>query len=114
MHKQPLPDTWTLRATNDVSSVPSHLRDRTFAAWVPSCVHTVRMSHGAIEDPYLKDNESKQHWIGESDWEYRCTFDADGRLFDHERIDLCCDGLDTVATIRLNDREIGKSENMHV
>lgn len=114
MHKQSLDANWTLRAVNDLSQIPPQIRDRAFAAWTPSCVHTVLLKHGVIEDPYLKDNESKLHWIGESDWEYRCTFDADGRLFDHERIDFCFDGLDTIATVYLNEVEIGRGENMHL
>lgn len=114
MHKQSLDANWTLRAVNDLSQIPPQIRDRAFAAWTPSCVHTVLMKHGVIEDPYLADNESKLHWIGESDWEYRCTFDADGRLFDHERIDFCFDGLDTIATVYLNETEIGRGENMHL
>lgn len=115
MLKQPLdPAVWSLSATGDLETVPPALRGRRFAAWVPSCVHTVLMRHGAIEDPYLGEGETLTRWIGLTDWEYRCTFDADGGLFDHERIDLACDGLDTVATVRLNDTVIGRSENMHV
>ena len=114
MHRQSLDSAWTLRAVGDLSQVPAALRDRSFAARVPSCAHTVLLRHGAIDDPYLGEGEALTAWIGLTDWEYRLAFDADDRLFDHERIDLACDGLDTIATVCLNDAVIGRGENMHV
>jgi beta-mannosidase len=80
---------------------------------VPGCVHTDLLRAGKIEDPYQDLNEFKSRWIGNTDWEYRTTFDADAKLFDHERIDLVCDGLDTVATIVLNGAEVARTQNMH-
>src|SRR5207248_266216 len=38
---------------------------------------------------------------------------ADAKLFDHERIDLACDGLDTVARIELNGSLVAQTQNMH-
>jgi beta-mannosidase len=35
------------------------------------------------------------------------------QLFTHERIDLVCDGLDTIATIQLNGSEVAQTQNMH-
>ena len=36
---------------------------------------------------------------------------ADGTA--HTRLDLACDGLDTIATVELNGAEIGRAANMH-
>ena len=58
-------------------------------------------------------NEFKCRWIGHTAWQYRTTFDADAKLFDHERIDLVCDGLDTVATIELNGTLVAQTQSMH-
>src|SRR5882724_3696304 len=102
MLKQILHDHWTVRAVGDLSQVPSPIRDATVPARVPGCVHTDLLRAGLIEDPYFGTNEPKLLWIGETNWQYRSTFDADPKLFDQERIDLVCDGLDTVATIELN------------
>jgi beta-mannosidase len=71
------------------------------------------MRSGLIEDPYFDRNEPKLLWIGETDWQYSATFDADPELFDHERIDLVCDGLDTIATIVLNGSHVASTKNMH-
>src|SRR5688572_25617818 len=113
MLKQPLHENWTVRAVGDLSEVPAALRDVSVRAMVPGCVHTDLMRAGKIDDPYRGLNEFKTRWIGHTDWEYRTTFDADAKLFDHERIDLVCDGLDTVAAIVLNGREVARTQNMH-
>lgn len=71
------------------------------------------MRAGLIDDPYFDQNEPKLRWIGECDWQYTTNFEADPKLFDHERIDLACDGLDTVATIHLNGSLVATTQNMH-
>ncbi len=113
MIKQPLHANWTVRAVGDMSDVPAELRGVVVPARVPGCVHTDLLRAGKIEDPYVDLNEFKVRWIGHVDWEYGTSFDADAELFDHERIDLVCDGLDTVATIELNGSKIAATQNMH-
>src|SRR5689334_11915870 len=113
MLKQILHENWSARAVGDLSELPSALRGEAFAANVPGCVHTDLLRAGKIPDPYEGLNEYALQWIGKTDWEYRTTFNADAALFDHERIDLCFDGLDTVATIELNGAVIGQTQNMH-
>src|SRR5438046_2824636 len=103
MHKQALHENWTVRAVGDLSEVPQPLCGFALPARVPGCIHADLLRAGKIDDPYLDQNEFKTLWIGHTAWEYRTTFDADEKLFDHERIDLVADGLDTVATIHLND-----------
>lgn len=90
---------------------PAHLENRAISATVPGCVHTDLMAAGELEDPYLDDNEERQHWIGRSVWHYSTTVTAetDGA----ERIDLVAEGLDTVASVSVNDVEVGTSRNMH-
>ncbi|MFB9677137.1 glycoside hydrolase family 2 protein [Streptosporangium vulgare] len=98
-----LHDGWTLRQVGGgVSRVP---------ATVPGCVHTDLLAAGLIEDPYLDDNESRLTWIGRSGWEYETgfTWEADG----HDRTDLVCEGLDTVATVELNGVEVATTANQH-
>lgn len=82
-------------------------------ARVPGCVHTDLLREGLIEDPYIDRNEDLAQWIGESDWVYRCRFDANPEIFAHEQIELVCDGLDTVVSLELNGEPIGDAANMH-
>src|SRR3954467_3094594 len=113
MQKQILHDNWTIRPVGDLAEVPESLRDLNLPARVPGCVTTDLLRAGKIEDPYRDLNEFKTRWIGHTDWEYRTTFELDPTMLDHERIDLVCDGLDTVATIVLNGTEIARTQNMH-
>jgi beta-mannosidase len=113
MIRQPLNTNWTLRPTTDGADVPSTLRGLAIPAQVPGCVHTDLLRVGLIEDPYLDFNEEKSRWIGMTDWTYQTTFTPDPRLFEHERIDLVAEGLDTVAAIHLNGTEVARTQNMH-
>ena len=95
-----LHDGWTLSGA-DVCRVP---------AAVPGCVHTDLLAAGLIEDPYLDENEAKAAWIAQTDWVYETTFHAEA---DGDRVDLVCAGLDTVASVMLNNIEVGRTANMH-
>ncbi|MET8336398.1 glycoside hydrolase family 2 protein [Streptosporangium canum] len=102
---RPLHDGWTLAA------VSKDVRIAGVAATVPGCVHTDLLAAGLIEDPYLDDNENRLTWIGRSDWDYETAFtwNADS----HDRADLLCEGLDTVATIELNGVAVAGVANQH-
>jgi beta-mannosidase len=95
-----LHDGWTVSGAG-VPAIP---------AVVPGCVHTDLLAAGLIEDPYLDQNEAKVAWVGRADWVYETTFDADVA---GDRVDLVCAGLDTVASVMLNDVEVGRTANMH-
>ncbi|MGN9915176.1 glycoside hydrolase family 2 protein [Micromonospora palomenae] len=110
MTRQTLHEGWTLRAVPG-SQVPDGIAGRAVPATVPGCVHTDLLAAGLIPDPFVDDNETTLAWIGRTDWVYETTFDR--RPGDHERVDLVCAGLDTVATITLNGVEVGRTENMH-
>ena len=52
-------------------------------------------------------------WVADSDWAYVTTFSPPDDILRHEHIELCFDGLDTLATISLNGEVLGSTENMH-
>jgi beta-mannosidase len=83
-------------------------------ARVPGCIHTDLRRHNLIPDPFFGSNEQDLQWIEECDWIYRCRFAAEPRFCDFKHIELCADGLDTVASIRLNGVGLGRTENMFV
>ncbi|MBF8192876.1 glycoside hydrolase family 2 protein [Nonomuraea sp. K274] len=105
MTYRPLHDGWTL-SSRDLATVPASV-----PASVPGCVHTDLLAAGIIEDPYLDDNEHRLAWIGRTEWTYRTTFTWSPD--EHERTDLVCEGLDTVATLTLNGVRIGETANQH-
>ncbi|MDP4508812.1 glycoside hydrolase family 2 protein [Nonomuraea turcica] len=101
MTYRPLHDGWTL-SSQDITGV---------AATVPGCVHTDLLAAGIIDDPYLDDHEHRLAWIGRTEWTYRTTFAWSPD--EHERTDLVCEGLDTVAAIELNGVRVGSTANQH-
>ncbi|MFB4352498.1 glycoside hydrolase family 2 protein [Microbacterium sp. LS_15] len=109
--RRPLHDGWTAIAAR--GTVPPAVADAgAIPAQVPGSIHTDLLAAGLIPDPYLDENEKTLSWIGLVDWTYRTTIpgvdpDAD------ERHDLVFDGVDTVASIRLNGVEIASVQNMH-
>ena len=80
-------------------------------AKVPGCVHTDLLANNQIDDPYYSDNEKKLMWIGETDWIYCRSFQVTKELLASDRVDLVCEGLDTLATIKINGRIAGKADN---
>ena len=93
---------WLFRQSDKADSLP---------ALVPGCVHADLLRNEAIDDPYYSDNEQKQMWIGETDWVYTRQFQIDRSFLDTDRIELVCDGIDTLATIKINGRVAGKTDN---
>ena len=82
------------------------------SASVPGCVHTDLFANKLIEDPFYRDNESKQQWIGKSDWEYRTTFNVPVQTVERENLELIFEGLDTYARVYLNEQLVLKADNM--
>jgi Beta-galactosidase/beta-glucuronidase len=93
-------------------------RDASTTRWrtavVPGCVHRDLLRHGAIPDPFHGTNEHAVQWVSERVWEYRTEFEISAEMLAEERIDLVADGLDTLATVRVNGRVVSRSDNMFV
>lgn len=81
-------------------------------ATVPGGAHTDLLALGRIPDPFVGDNERRVAWVAEADWEYRHEFAVTPELLGRAHIWLVCDGLDTLATVRLNGHELGSTDNM--
>ena len=85
---------------------------RWLPATVPGCVHLDLRSHGLIPDPFWGSNELDLQWIEHVDWKYRTEFSVSNEMLSSGQIDLVADGLDTLATVLINGREIARTENM--
>lgn len=82
-------------------------------ALVPGCIHKDLLRAGLIPNPQFRDNEKLVQWVGETEWTYEREFEIPASVLDHEHVELVCDGLDTLATIRLNGEELARTDNMH-
>lgn len=83
-------------------------------AMAPGCVHTDLLANRRIPDPFVGDNELNVQWIEQADWEYRRVFTVPAALLAQPRVELVCEGLDTVATIGINGQRIASTDNMFV
>ena len=104
---------WTLQAVGNLERVPEALQGRDIPATIPGCVHTDLLAAGLIPDPYLDQNENEVQWIGRTDWRYHSTFEVEEKLLKHDRLELVCLGLDTVARIEINGEFVADTKNMH-
>ncbi len=85
--------------------------EKWYPATVPGTVHTDLLNNKIIDDPFFGDNENKLQWIGEKDWEYTNTFDANS-FYSCNNIEIVFEGLDTYAKVYLNDSLIISANNM--
>ena len=94
---------WSLRAKKISTPIP---------ACVPGDNVSALLAARRIPDPYWADNELQVQWIGRQDWIYERSFRVIPALLAEQAVFLHCDGLDTIATIFINDRRVTGSENM--
>ena len=83
-----------------------------YNAIVPGNVFNDLFSNKLIPDPFYSDNEKKVQWVENEDWEYKTYFTCDSSILKNKCIELVFDGLDTYASVFLNDSLILKVNNM--
>ena len=81
------------------------------SATVPGNVHSDLLDNTLIEHPFIGANEDSLQWISETDWEYKTNFSVDKQTLQNKHIDLNFKGLDTYASVFLNDSLILKTDN---
>ncbi len=94
------------------------MRDLDEADWletnVPSSIFTSLIDSGQIDANDLAANPENFTHISEQPWIYQKIFDAPDNLLTCDRIDLVFEGLDTIASIWLNDKLIARTNNMFI
>lgn len=85
---------------------------KTIPAQIPGTVHTDLLDAGIISDPFYNQQEEALRWIEEKDWVYSCEFEINDSLLNYATANLVFEGLDTEATIYLNDEELLTTDNM--
>jgi beta-mannosidase len=106
--------TFAPRVDEAAASLPRlDPRYRTIPAEVPGAVELDLMRAGLLDDPLVGDNLRKAWELEHGDWWYRTTFEIpdDWRM---EDVSLVLDGVDTIATIIVNDVVVGTPANMMI
>lgn len=85
-----------------------------YNAEVPGCVHTDLLNHELIENPFYRKNELKCQWVENQDWEYKTSFTLNESDLSKQNIELNFEGLDTYASVYLNDSLVLNADNMFI
>nr|BAV13124.1 beta-mannosidase [Clostridium cellulovorans] len=88
-------------------------KDIDISAVVPGSVYKALIDENIIEDPFYRDNEKEAYKYSEYDFIYKRSFVIDQELLAQEVVVLKCDGLDTLAEIKVNNKLIAETTNMH-
>jgi len=105
MKKLLLNGTWTLEIPESAfGQVP---------ASVPGSVYHDLLQNGLMEDPFYRDNEMKALALMDNDFVYSRSFTVSDELLNSDAVLLRCEGLDTIATVRINGEVVGLANNMH-
>lgn len=83
-------------------------------AEAPLTAHTNLMDHKLIPDPFKGCNEREVQWVSENEWWYRKEIELTEEVVSKDAVELYFGGLDTFATIWLNDVKVGEANNMFI
>ncbi len=72
-------------------------------ATVPGCNYLDLMANGDIPDPFIGLNEKDVYWVGETNWEYKKTFEITDEELNCDDILLTCEMLDTICDVFVNN-----------
>ncbi len=84
------------------------------SAHVPGSVYADLMAAGTMPDPFWRENELDAFERMKKDYVYQRAFTVTEAQLAHAHVELVCEGLDTLAHVSLNGREIAFADNMHI
>lgn len=84
------------------------------SAHVPGSVYADLMADGTMPNPFWRENELDAFERMKKDYVYQHTFTVTEAQLAHAHVELVCEGLDTLAHVSLNGREIAFADNMHI
>ncbi len=82
-----------------------------YPAKVPGNIYSDLIDNKLIEDPFIGENEKKVQWVSDSTWLYTTSFKASPEILNKENITLNFEGLDTYASVLLNDHPLISTNN---
>ena len=80
---------------------------------VPGSVISGLYAAGKIEHPYYRENEYEIRELFRKDYSFSRSFAVEQELLHEKKVELVCEGLDTLTEIYLNGALLAKTDNMH-
>ncbi len=77
---------------------------------IPGSVYSFLLNAGLVDEPYYRDNEDLFLQLMEHSYVFTRKFQCNAHK---QPVKLCCDGLDTLATVTLNGKIVAVTQNMH-
>lgn len=97
-----LHDNWQFKSSDNTDWL---------TAQIPGNVFSDLLDNAEIPDPFIGTNEDSVQWVSKTDWEYQTTFQVDSKTLQKRHVELNFGGLDTYASVYLNDSLILKTAN---
>ncbi|HYD10611.1 MAG TPA: hypothetical protein VEA78_10945, partial [Acidimicrobiales bacterium] len=108
-----LHEGWTF-CELDAETIPNSDAGAWLPAEVPGHVHLDLLRNGVIPDPFERMHERTVQWVDDRDWAYRCTFTVTAAELEGAQHVLRFEGLDTIATVVLNDEVVAQTDDQHI
>lgn len=105
---------WRLAGSNGNSKAEAipDLKEWHAVRAFPSVIHSELLANHIIPDFKVGENERLVQWVGYADWAYSTSFPTPQDIGEYSSVDLVFEGLDTFATVTLNENLILNSDNM--
>ena len=84
------------------------------AARLPGSVYTDLQTAGILGSLYYRFNDVEYRWVAQHNWTYSTVLSLSQTQLEREVIQLDCHGLDTVATIIINQEVVATTNNMFI
>ena len=82
---------------------------------VPGSVYTDLQHSGVLSGDLLyRFNDVEYRWVAEGNWSYEVVFTLTQEQVERSSLLLDCHGLDTVASVYINNVIVGTSDNMFI
>jgi len=78
---------------------------------IPGDIYSTLIRNGKIPHPYKGRNELEVQWVGQHNWIYTRNFFINNSFSKDEEVYLHIDKIDTIATVKINGKEIGRCDN---
>ncbi|MBN1796003.1 MAG: glycoside hydrolase family 2 protein [Sedimentisphaerales bacterium] len=85
-----------------------------FECTCPNSIFINLAEAGLINKKELLANPENYAWVSDKPWVFRRHFDVSKQMLESDKVEVVFDGLDTIASVWLNEKLLGKTDNMFI